>query len=103
MDAVIRALPAWDEARLFLWVHLYDPHDPYTPPAGHAEGYVGEIEYVDHEIGRLLASLRQQRAGRPRVVVFVADHGEGLGEHRERQHGLFVYDSTPETPIPEGK
>lgn len=98
---------------LFLWVHYYDPHAPYDPPdanprAGDLQRYAGEVTYMDREIGRLLAGL-PGGAGRY-VIAAVGDHGESLGEHGERTHGLFLYHSTLRVPlilagpgVPQGK
>ena len=86
----------------FLWVHYYDPHDPYTPPGaffgpGLRGAYDGEVAYADHAIGALRAGVPERdRAGL--VTVFTADHGESLGEHRERTHGFFLYDTTTVVP-----
>jgi arylsulfatase A-like enzyme/Tfp pilus assembly protein PilF len=97
---------------LFLWVHYYDPHAPYSPPggdprAGERQRYAGEVATMDREIGRLLAAL--PGAGRW-VIAAVGDHGESLGEHGERTHGLFLYHSTLHVPlilagpgVPQGK
>lgn len=85
----------------FLWVHYYDPHLPYSPPTPWAERfagrpYDGEIAYMDSQIGRL---LRHPRTTGEDVAVFaIGDHGEGLGEHGEKAHGLLVYDSTLHIP-----
>lgn len=86
----------------FLWVHYYDAHWPYLPPEPYAkkfasDAYQGEIAFVDSQLGRLLAGLPAS-AGAPLVAV-AADHGEGLGEHRERTHGLFTYASTMRVPL----
>ncbi|MEM7353648.1 MAG: sulfatase-like hydrolase/transferase [Acidobacteriota bacterium] len=101
----------------FLWVHYYDPHDPYTPPAqftGAANtedaagdesrrAYNGEVRYVDQAIGTLRQGLVGQRglAGQRGEVLtlFTADHGESLGEHGEQTHGFFLYDSTLAVPL----
>lgn len=86
----------------FVWIHLYDPHTPYAPPAGfkgddeHAQ-YQGEIRYVDREIGRLLDELKA--LGQDPLVVIAGDHAEAFGEHGEVEHGLFVYDSTTLVPL----
>jgi arylsulfatase A-like enzyme len=87
---------------VFLWVHLYDPHAPYDPPqpfAGRFPGrpYDGEIAYMDHEIGRLLAAVGAR--GRPTLVAAVGDHGEALGEHREKTHSYFIYGGTQRVPL----
>jgi choline-sulfatase len=86
----------------FLWVHYYDPHDPYAPPRafwrpGPRGAYDGEVGYVDHAIGLLRAGLVEGGA-EPLLTVFTADHGESLGEHQERAHGFFVYDTTVVVP-----
>jgi arylsulfatase A-like enzyme/Flp pilus assembly protein TadD len=81
---------------IFLWIHYYDPHAPYEPPAP-LVGYAGEVQYVDREIGRLLSGLRGDPA--KRVVVAVGDHGESLGEHGEATHGILLYRSTLEVPL----
>jgi arylsulfatase A-like enzyme/Flp pilus assembly protein TadD len=86
----------------FLWVHYYDPHSPYAPPRELADLtsgrlYAGEIAYMDRQIGRLLAGLPGD-PGR-RVVAAVGDHGEGLGEHGEQTHGIFLYRSSLEVPL----
>jgi choline-sulfatase len=80
----------------FLWVHYYDPHAPYEAPgATPAERYAGEVATVDRQVGRLLASL----PGPAPLVAAVGDHGESLGEHGERSHGLFLYDTTLRVPL----
>jgi tetratricopeptide (TPR) repeat protein len=105
--AVTTAALAWT-ARLpagrpfFLWVHYYDPHSPYNPPrelADLAGGdlYAGEIAWMDRQIGRLLAGLPGDPARR--IVAAVGDHGEALGEHGERAHGIFLYRASLEVPL----
>jgi choline-sulfatase len=86
----------------FLWVHYYDPHAPYNPPdvdprAPAGQLYAGEVAYMDREIGRLLAAL-PGGAGRC-LIAAVGDHGESLGEHGERTHGVFLYHSTLHVPL----
>ncbi|MEZ5292931.1 MAG: sulfatase-like hydrolase/transferase [Vicinamibacterales bacterium] len=88
----------------FAWVHFYDPHDPYEPPepfrtrfAG--DPYAGEVAFADAELGRLLDALRERRWLDSTLVVVAADHGEALGEHQERTHGLFAYDATLRVPL----
>ena len=88
----------------FVWVHLYDPHDPYEPPPPFSEKfkshlYDGEIAYADSALGHYLTFLRQQGWYDNAVVIVVADHGEGLGEHHEDTHGIFVYDATTHVPL----
>jgi len=92
------------ERPFFLWVHYYDPHASYRPPepfAGRFPGrpYDGEIAYVDHELGRLLAGLESSGRLAGTVVAVTSDHGEGLGEHGEESHSYFVYDSVLRVPL----
>jgi arylsulfatase A-like enzyme/tetratricopeptide (TPR) repeat protein len=108
-EVVDRAL-AWlgtGAGPFFAWVHLYEPHSPYTPPEPYRsrfpstmEGaYDGEIATADAEVGRLLAYLDAHGALANTVVIVVGDHGESLGEHREQQHGFFVYDASTRIPL----
>ena len=90
--------------RFFLWLHYYDPHDPYEPPAPWSERfrgrpYDGEIAYVDNEVGRVLRALTQSGALDTTLVVVVGDHGEGLGDHREPTHKNLVYQTTLRVPL----
>ncbi len=87
----------------FIWFHVWDPHDPYTPPPafvrdGPRGGYHGEVAYVDHAIGELLHGLAEQGFDDV-LTVLTADHGEGLGDHGELTHGFFLYDSTVNVPL----
>ena len=83
---------------LFLWVHYYDPHAPYEAPGdGDRQRYAGEVAYMDREIGRLLAGLPGGAASY--LIAAVADHGESLGGHGERTHGIFLYQSTMSVPL----
>ena len=88
----------------FVWAHFYDPHAPYTPPAdararAGGDAYNGEVAYADAEIGRLLAAVAATTAGRPTLVVILGDHGESLGEHGERTHGMLLYDGALRIPL----
>ena len=109
-DQTARAAGEWlhrvgrDQRPLFLWVHLYDPHDPYDPPPPFREAfagrpYDGEIAFAD----RAFATILDQYAGlgrrAPPVVAVVGDHGESLGEHEEQTHAMFVYEATLRVPL----
>jgi arylsulfatase A-like enzyme/Flp pilus assembly protein TadD len=88
----------------FVWVHLYDPHDPYEPPEPFSSIYKerlydGEIAYADSALGHFVAYLKKQGWYGGAVVIVVGDHGEGLGEHNEDTHGIFLYDSTTHVPL----
>jgi choline-sulfatase len=88
----------------FLWVHFYDPHDPYDPPPPFRARYAGspydgEIAYTDSAVGRLLSGLQSTGVYDRTLIVVVADHGEAFGEHGEQSHGLFLYDETLHVPL----
>ena len=91
-DAVrwVEALPGGQP--FFAWVHLYDPHAPYDG------GYDNELAIVDREIGRLLSALRARSVYDDTLIIAIADHGEGLGDHGEDEHGVFLYDSVLRVP-----
>ncbi len=88
----------------FLWLHLYDPHSPYDPPEPYRSEYNshlydGEIAYADHELGNLMAWLRQNHLYESSVIIALSDHGESLGEHGEDEHGFFLYNATVHVPL----
>jgi choline-sulfatase len=88
----------------FLWLHLYDPHSPYDPPEPYrteyrSHLYDGEIAYADHELGSLMAWLKQNHLYDSSLIVALSDHGESLGEHGEDEHGFFVYNATVHIPL----
>jgi arylsulfatase A-like enzyme/Tfp pilus assembly protein PilF len=93
-----------DASPFFLWVHYYDPHYPYEPPPPYRDSfadrpYDGEIAFTDAEIGRLIGALRARNLMDDTLIVFVGDHGEGLGEHDEETHLDLIYDSTMRVPL----
>jgi choline-sulfatase len=100
--AALRWVRARGDRPFFLFVHYYDPHDPYDPPArfrgeGARGAYDGEVRAVDEAIGVLRKGLAARQ--RPAVTVLTADHGESLGAHGEDAHGFFVYDATILVPL----
>jgi arylsulfatase A-like enzyme/Tfp pilus assembly protein PilF len=106
-EVVDKAL-AWLEgvkARpFFLWVHVFDPHHPYEPPEPWRQRfaqdpYDGEVAYADAQLGRLLEWIDRSGLRDSTLVVATSDHGEGLGDHGEDEHMLFVYDSTLRVPL----
>jgi len=105
---VVQHAEAWLSAHPtgahFVWVHLYDPHDPYEPPAPYSQIYKdhlydGEIAYADSALANFIAYLKKHDWYANSVIVVVGDHGEGLGEHHEDTHGIFLYDSTTHVPL----
>ncbi len=106
-EVVAHAL-AWLDKRppgpFFLWVHLYDAHDPYDPPEPFKSRYAstpydGEIAYADSAVGKLLSHLRTRGLYENSVIAVMADHGEALGDHGESTHGIFLYDETIQVPL----
>jgi arylsulfatase A-like enzyme/Flp pilus assembly protein TadD len=83
----------------FLWLHLYDPHEPYTPKEPFASRYAGreydgEVAYTDSLVGDFRRALVERGLLNGSLVVVTSDHGEGLGDHGETFHGFFVYETT---------
>ena len=107
-DVTTAAAVSWLEGkrdtRLFAWLHLYDPHDPYEPPEPYASRYAGrpydgEVAWSDELVGRLDDALGRLGLRDDTLLVVTSDHGEGLGEHGESVHGFFVYQSTLRVPL----
>jgi arylsulfatase A-like enzyme/Tfp pilus assembly protein PilF len=96
------AVPA-APAPFFVWLHLYDPHAPYTPPAEFrgrtSTAYDDEIAYADSQVARVFDWLRAHALADRTLAVIAGDHGEGLGDHGERTHGMLLYDSTLRVPL----
>jgi arylsulfatase A-like enzyme len=128
VDRALELLAADDGRPLFLWVHLYDPHEPYDPPPGYevdaraaravyaslAEpseeldldvivdamaAYEGEVRYTDAQVGRLLDAWDAREQARSSIVCVTSDHGEGLGEHGLIGHGLWNYEEQLLVPL----
>src|SRR6266849_5911329 len=92
------------QKKFFLWMHLYDPHYPYRPPAPYSEEYRdrlydGEIAFADAQVGRLLEFLKNKGLYQSTLIVLSGDHGESLGEHGEKTHGFFIYNATLHVPL----
>jgi arylsulfatase A-like enzyme len=88
----------------FLFVHLFDLHEPYDPPAAYRacapqSEYDQELAYVDDQIDRFHDYLAKSGLDRRALVVIFSDHGESLGDHGENTHGYFVYQSTLHVPL----
>jgi tetratricopeptide (TPR) repeat protein len=104
---VVRAATKWLQGNsgrpFFLFIHLYDLHTPYNLPAPYraryGAGYDAELQYVDEQVGSLCDFLRERGFYDKTLVVLTADHGESLGEHGERTHTYFIYQSTLWVPL----
>jgi arylsulfatase A-like enzyme/Tfp pilus assembly protein PilF len=91
------------QSAFFIWIHFYDPHAPYTPPPEYASraktAYDGEVMFADAQLARVIDALRANGTLDRTLVVVAGDHGEGLGDHGERTHGMLLYDSTLRVPL----
>ena len=92
------------QGKWLAWVHLFDPHAPYRPPAPFDREYAGapyfgEVAYTDSVLASLLGAAAAASGGRPTLVIITGDHGEGLGDHGEQTHGVFAYESTLRIPL----
>jgi len=90
--------------KFFVWMHLYDPHYPYRPPAPYAAEYKdrpydGEIAFADAQVGRLIRFLKSKGLYANTLIILSGDHGESLGEHGEKTHGFFIYNATLHVPF----
>lgn len=103
-DRAVSYLQSLGEGPLFLWVHYFDPHTPWDPPepfatATRGSAYDAEISSMDASLGRLLEALRGSRRYDRAHLIIVGDHGEGLGDHREHEHGIFLYEECLRVPL----
>ena len=89
--------------RLFAFFHLYEPHTPYEPPepfrSRFADPYDGEVAAADAAVGSFLDDLKRRGLYEKSLVVFLSDHGEGLGDHGEDEHGVFLYREAIQVPL----
>ena len=101
LAAATKWLDSRNDDRLFLFFHIYEPHAPYTPPARFTlkDPYDGEVAYSDELVGQLFAQLRKRGWYDNATIIVTADHGEGLGDHQEKEHGLFLYNETIRVPL----
>lgn len=106
-EKTIAAALAWlslQKRKWFCWVHLWDPHAPYSPPEAYAgrfsrDPYSGEVAYVDAELGKLLDTVDNKGWRGKTLIILTGDHGESLGEHGEQTHSYFAYNSTIWVPL----
>jgi len=103
-DAVLKWLEQNYKKRWFLWVHYYDPHMEYNPPEPFLhlyffDAYSGEIAFMDSQIKRLLTFLDGKKLANKTIVIAIADHGEGMGEHGETTHAVYIYEATQHIPF----
>ncbi|MFQ5741311.1 MAG: sulfatase-like hydrolase/transferase [Acidobacteriota bacterium] len=103
IEHALKWLVTHNERPFFLWLHLFEPHHPYRPPAPYrarfpGNPYAGEVAYADSLLEGFFAFLKKNDLYHSSVVTLLADHGEGLGDHAETRHGFFIYQSTVHIP-----
>lgn len=88
---------------VFFMLHIYEPHTPYSPPepfkSSTASAYDGEIAYADSIVGGFIASLKEKGLYDKAMIVLLSDHGEGLNDHGEEEHGMFLYREAIQVPL----
>jgi choline-sulfatase len=104
VDRATRWLDGQSGKPFLLWVHVYDPHLPYDPPSPFREKYAGrpydgEVAYTDQQLGRLFDAIAKKAPPEKTIIAVLSDHGEGLSEHGEYAHGVFLYDTTLRIPL----
>jgi arylsulfatase A-like enzyme/Flp pilus assembly protein TadD len=92
------------DQRFFLFLHYYDPHTKYEPPEPFTSKfadnlYAGEIAYTDYCIAQVIQKLKDLGLFDSTLLIITGDHGEMLGEHREQEHGYFIYQSAIKVPL----
>jgi arylsulfatase A-like enzyme/Flp pilus assembly protein TadD len=106
-EEVIESALSWLEGRRspwFLWIHCWDPHTPYEPPEPfktqyRERPYDGEVAYVDTVLGKLFDHMEENELFDSTFIIFTGDHGESLGQHGEKTHGYFAYNSSTWIPL----
>ena len=105
-DEMARLAEEWlsrDTGPFFLWIHMFDPHAPYDAPGSWRERfsdpYDAEIAFADEALGKILESLRSRGLLDRTLIVVAGDHGESLGEHGERTHGVFLFEGAVRVPL----
>lgn len=107
-NATVDAATRWIAARAedspwLLFLHLFEPHTPYAPPepfrSKYADPYEGEIAAADSIVDRLLTDLRSRGIYDDATIILLSDHGEGLGDHGEAEHGIFLYREALHVPL----
>lgn len=107
-DSVVSIAEDWlsnnMREKFFLWLHFFDPHESYDPPGPYKSAYAhslydGEIAFTDACLGQLFKKMEELKIRENTLIVLTSDHGEGLGEHEEKTHSIFTYDTTLHVPL----
>jgi arylsulfatase A-like enzyme/tetratricopeptide (TPR) repeat protein len=102
-DDLVSWLKEAHEDPFFVWAHYYDPHHPHSAPKEYLDqfetAYEAEIAYMDDQIGRLKEAAEETAGEGGVAFIILADHGESFGEHGERGHGLYLWNTTMNIPF----
>ncbi|MEO6487629.1 MAG: sulfatase-like hydrolase/transferase [Thermoanaerobaculia bacterium] len=107
-SATLSAARGWIAERqsqpFFFLFHIYEPHAPYTPPEPFksrygAQPYDGEVAAADAITGELLSFLKERGIYDRAIIILTSDHGEGLWQHGEDQHGILLYREVLQVPL----
>ncbi len=107
-DETVASAIRWVDAKrdrpFFFLLHLFEPHAPYTPPEPFksryaATPYDGEIAAADAYVGEFFNALKRSGVYDRATIILLSDHGEGLGDHGEDQHGIFLYREAIHVPL----
>ena len=104
LDAAKRWIGQQSSQPFFFMWHLYEPHAPYTPPEPFAsqyreQPYDGEVAAADAITGDFIAFLKESGIYDRAVIILTSDHGEGLWDHGEDQHGILLYREVLQVPL----
>lgn len=103
LEAALEWLDGVGERPFFLLFHIYEPHTPWEPPsalaARYGRTYDGEVAAADAVVARLLTALRERGLYEGSTVILLSDHGEGLGDHGETEHGILLYRESLQVPL----
>lgn len=103
LDASLEWLDTVEERPFFLFFHIYEPHTPWSPPpeiaARYGNTYDGEVAASDAIVARLVEALRERDLYERSTVIVLSDHGEGLGDHGEKEHGILLYREDLQVPL----
>jgi arylsulfatase A-like enzyme len=104
VDEAVTWLNGHEDSPFFVWVHLYDAHAPYRTPEPYrthysADPYEGSLAFVDSQVNRVMQWLESHHQLSRTLIVVAGDHGESLGDHKELEHGIFLYESVLHVPL----
>ena len=102
VQSLLRFVEAQGDKRFFAFLHLYEPHSPWAPPEKYRDlksPYDGDVAYADELLARFLEGLRAKGLDSRVILAVTSDHGEGLGDHGEEEHGIFLYREAVHVPL----